>query len=654
MNRTIRAIIGVLFVMIIAFSGISICQHLGGSLRADLTDQKLYTLSDGTKAILAKLGQPIKLKLYYSKTASLKVPDEFRYFESYYQFVKSLLEEYVKAANGKVELEIIDPRPFTEEEEWAWKFGLKRFVVTQEENFFFGLVALSQFGVEKSIPFFSLDRQSFVEYDISYLIDTVVTRKKETIGIISSLPVTGEEVSEQMAKVMRAQGKQPRPPWTIIEQLRQQYEIKGLASDAREIRDVDILLVIHPKNLPEQTLFAIDQFVLNGGKTIVCVDPYCLADLPDKEEGRRRVSYSQASDLNKLLRNWGVEMPPNTFAGDRNLAEKATLLKDERPETLIGFLKLTPGCFNTESTITAELNQVRLLFSGVLRKTEQQPDRKIKLQPLITTTNKGNSWSVTNQDELVMMSPSGLMHRFMDGNDPVVMGYMITGRFKSHFPEGFDRPSAFTSVSNDGSTFKVDDYPPTNLTEAREDCTVVVFADVDFIADILAYQPASFGKVAFGDNSALLLNVIDDLCGSGELAAIRSRGNFTRPFKIVDEIESQAEAVTAEEEVKLREDITRFRDELYFVKSSEEEGQADIIGSTILESKKDLELKIHQARRRLRQVKMERREEIEQLGNKLRNFNMMTAPAAILIIAIILGIHRTMRKRHYISHASDA
>ncbi len=657
MNRTIRAVIGVIFVLVISFSGISICQDLGSFLKVDLTEQKLYTLSDGTKAIIAKLRHPIKLKLYYAKTASLKVPDEIRYFENYYQFVKSLLEEYAAAAKGMIELEILDPRPFSDEEEWALKFGLRRFVITPEENFFFGLVAQSQFGAEKVIPFFSLDRQSFVEYDISNLIDAVITRQKETIGIISPLPIMGEESNEETARLKRIQNQPLNPPWTIVEQLRQQYDVKGLGTDLKEIKDVDVLLVIHPKNLTDQTLFAIDQFVLKGGKTIVCVDPFCLVDQPVQQEGRKRASYSNSSDLNFILRNWGVEMPPNTFAGDKNLAEKATLLKDERPETLIGFLNLKPGCFNTESAITAELNQVRVFFSGVLRKVdwadEQEPDRNIKLQPLITTTDKGNSWSVTNQDELVMQSPSELMHKFMDGNEPVVMGYLITGRFKSCFPEGFDKPTVFTTLSEDGRILELDKFPTTDVNEATEDCAVVVFSDVDFISDILAYQPAYLGKITLGDNSALLLNAIDDLCGSSELAAIRSRGNFTRPFTIVDEIEKQAEAKTAEEEVKIKAEITRFRDELYSVKSSED-GEAEIIGSTILEKKKDLELRIHQARRQLRQVKMKRRERIEQLGNKLRNFNMMLAPTVILMIAIILGIHQTIRKRHYISHASDA
>ncbi len=648
MSRTIRAVIGVIFVLVIVFSGTSICQRLGSSMKADLTEQKLYTLSDGTKAILAKLHHPIKLKLYYAKTASLKVPDEIRYFENYYQFVKSLLEEYAAAARGMIELEIIDPRPFSDEEEWAFKFGLSRFVITPEENFFFGLVAQSQFGAEKVIPFFLLDRQSFVEYDISHLIDTVITRQKKTIGIISSLPVMGDEANDDAARLKRIQNQPLNRTWAIIEHLRQQYKVKTLAYDVEEIKDVDVLLIIHPKNLREQTLYAIDQFVLKGGKTIVCMDPFCLVDQPDRQQDKRQTSYSRSSDLNVLVQNWGVEMPRNTFAGDRNLADKATLLKDERPETLIGFLNLKPGCFNTESTITAELNQVRLFFPGVLRKVagvdERETGRSIKLQPLIMTTDKGNSWLVTSQDELVMHSPSELMHNFTDGDKPVVMGYLITGRFKSSFPEGIYKPAGTRQAGS--STAEEDKSPQPTLTEAKEDCAVVVFADVDFISDILAYQ-------VVGDNRALLLNAIEDLCGSSELAAIRSRGNFARPFTIVDEIEKQAEAETAEEEVKITTEITRFRNELYSVKKTEE-GEPEIIGTDILQKKKELELKIHQARRKLRQVKMEKREKIENLGNKLRNLNMMTAPTAILIIAIILSIHRTIRRRHYISHASDA
>ena len=255
MDSAVRGIIGVVFVLIITFCAISICQNIGKSLKVDVTEQNLYTLSDGTKEILAKLNQPVKVKLYYAKTAALKGSDQIQYFNNYYQFVKALLEEYASEANGMIDLQIIDPRPFSEDEVQALRYGLQRFPMTEEESFFFGLVVQTQFGVEKVIPLFSPDRQSFVEYDISYLIDTAITRQKTEIGILSSLPVMGSDVSGYMAQMMQMQGQRPKPAWTLVEQLRRQYEVKGIASDVDHIKDVDILLVIHPKALPEKTLF---------------------------------------------------------------------------------------------------------------------------------------------------------------------------------------------------------------------------------------------------------------------------------------------------------------------------------------------------------------------------------------------------------------
>jgi ABC-type uncharacterized transport system involved in gliding motility auxiliary subunit len=207
MNRTIRAIIGTVLVLVIIFAAISVFQNIGRPLKLDITDQRLYVLSDGTKSILTKLNQPIRARFYYAKTAALKGPDQIRFFNNYYEYVKALLEEYVAVSNGMVELEVVDPRPFSDEETQAMKYGLRRFPITEEENFFFGLVIQTQFGVEKAIPFFSPDRQNFVEYDISYLIDTAVTRQKRKIGVLSSLPVMGDNVTGYMREMMMRQGQ---------------------------------------------------------------------------------------------------------------------------------------------------------------------------------------------------------------------------------------------------------------------------------------------------------------------------------------------------------------------------------------------------------------------------------------------------------------
>lgn len=659
MNSAVRGIIGVVFVLIITFCAISICQNVGRSLKVDVTEQNLYTLSDGTKAILSKLNQPVKVKLYYAKTAALKGPDQIQYFNNYYQFVRALLEEYASEAKGMIDLQIIDPRPFSEDEVQALRYGLQRFPITEEESFFFGLVVQAQFGVEKVIPLFAPDRQSFVEYDISYLIDTAITRQKTKIGILSSLPVMGSDVSDYMAQMMQMQGQRPKQAWTLVEQLRRQYEVKGIDAEADEIKDIDILLVIHPKDLPEKTLFAIDQFVLKNGRAIVCVDPYSFADTPDQMAMQRGEPPSQNSDLNRLLYNWGVEMPPKTFAGDRNLALKASIMEDQRPQQIIGFLGLTTQCFNPDSAITADLNQVRLLFPGILKEIEEG-GIKIDRRPLLLTTNIGNSWTLSSPYELMMLNPSQLMQKFVDGTEPLTMGYLLTGKFKSSFPEGIevevetDEGKSSDETEEQGEEKKSVKKRVTGITEATENCTVAVFSDVDFISDMVAYQRTFIGSIAVGDNATLMQNTIDELRGSGDLISIRSRGNFSRPFVVVDNIEKQAERVTAAEEDRINAEIEGFKNELDNIISSAKEGEEDIIGSSIIQKKKDLELKLHDAQRKLRGVKMKKREQIERLGDILQNFNMLMTPAIILIIAIVLGVRRSIRKRYYISHASDA
>lgn len=663
MSRTLRAIIGAVLVLVITLAAISICQNIAKGWKVDITDQRLYTLSDGTRAILSKLNQPITAKLFYAKTAALKGPDQIRYFNNYYEFVLALLQEYVASSKGMVQLEVIDPRPFSEEEAEAMRYGLEKFPITQEENFFFGLVVQTQFGVEKVIEFFSPDRQNFVEYDISYLIDTAITRQKTRIGVLSSLPVMGDDMSGYMAQMMRMQGQQPRGPWTIVEQLRRQYQVDTVAADVNDINDVDILLVIHPKDLPDQTLLAIDQFVLKGGRTVVCVDPHCLNDQPAQRNPMMPQQQSQKSDLNKLMRNWGVEMPENTIAGDLNLALAARMGEDG----VVGFLGLRPepGCFNKDSVITAELNQVTMLFAGALNEVGESmdpnvPSLDVERTPLVRTTVQGNVVKVDSPYELMFMDPAILRNKFNRGDRPVTMGYLLTGKFKTAFPNGV--AIEVPATKKDGDENEGDDEDKTitklikpQLAEAAEDCAVVVFSDVDFLSDRVAYRESFFGsKMIVGDNSALLLNAIDDLSGSSDLVSIRSRGNFRRPFTVVDAIEKQAEEKTAAKMKTIEAAIAGFNAELQKMVASAKEGEEEVLGNAILKQRRDLEQNIYDAERQKRVIRMERREGIDGLGRKLQRRNTLMAPAAILIVAVVLGSRRNVRRRHYISHASDA
>jgi ABC-2 type transport system permease protein len=661
MNTALRMIIGVLLILIITFSAITVCQNTAKWFKIDVTEHRVYTLSQGTKSILAKLNQPITAKLYFAKTASFKGPDQIRFFNNYYEHVRALLDEYVSVSNGKFKLDIIDPRPFSTDEEEAIRYGLKRFPITQEENFFFGLVIQTQFGVEKTIPFFSPERQNFLEYDISYLIDNAVTRQKKVVGVMSSLPVMGDDVTGYMAQMMAMQGQQPKPSWAIIDHLKKQYEVKKVEADVNDINDVDILLVIHPKDFSEKTQFAIDQFVLKGGRTILCVDPHCYIDRPAQPPMgmQQQAPPKQDSNLPRLLETWGLEMPAGTFAGDTELGMLISGGPNSRPQKFMGYLRLTPDsdCFNKENVITAQLNDVKLPFAGslkILKPQDSNTPSNLTHTPLLQTTARGNTWKVSSPYELAYLDPERLRQKFVPGTEAITMAYLVSGTFDSSFPEGITLDSQQEDPNDPNSTITVQETK-TGLTASADDSVVVVISDADFITDSLAYQDSFFGKMVVGDNSSLLLNCIEDLGGSSDLISIRSRGSFQRDFIKVKEIEKQAEAETAAEVEKLNAEIAGHNQNLQsLVASAQKAGDAEVIGSDIISQRRELEIKVHQAQRQLNEVKLNRRKRIEQLGNELRQWNMLAAPAVILLVAVILGARRSLRKRHYISHASDA
>jgi ABC-2 type transport system permease protein len=651
--NTLRVTLGIILILVITFAGINITQNMGKRIKVDVTEKKLYSLTDGSKAILKKLGQPITAKLYFAKTASLKGPDQIRFFSNYYEYVRALLEEYASQSNGMVRLEIIDPRPYSKDEEDAVRYGLQRFNITEEEGFFFGLVVQTEFGAEKSIPFFSPERQRFVEYDISYLIDTAITRQKKVIGVMSSLDVMGDDVTDYMRQMMRYQGQQVKEPWTVVAHLRQQYEVKTVATDVNDINDVDLLFVVHPKSLSEATQFAIDQYVLEGGRAIVCVDPYAYVDRPAQSNPMQQMQAPQVqnSNLPTLLKAWGLAMPDNTFAGDEALA-LMTNAGGGRAEAMLAYLNLKPGCFNEESAITSELNSVRMPFVGKL--TVLDPNSSLTHTPLLKTTDKGNTWNVSNAYELAMLSPERIRMKFMPGTKPVNMAYMVSGRFASAFPGGITTTISLPDPNDPNETI-TNTQQVTGLTQATEDGAVIVISDVDFISDTLAYQKTFFGSMSpVGDNSALILNSIEGLFGSNELISIRSRGNYTHPFELVNDIEKEAEAETKDEVELLRAVISQYNQDLQQLVAKAQDGQETVIGSDILTQRRNLETKILEKKRNLNDVKLKRRERIEALGNRLRQWNMLAAPAVILCLAVIVGVRRSARKRHYITQTHKA
>lgn len=656
MNRTFRLIIAVFFVLVAAVSVIGIIDRLTRSWRLDLTDQKLYTLSQGTRNILKSIQQPLTLRLYYTKTATLSAPDQIRFFNSYYEYVKALLEEYVNHSGKMINLEIIDPRPYSQEELAAIRYGLRRFSITEEENFFFGLVLQTELGVTKTIPFFSPDRETFIEYDISYLIDTAVNPPKTRIGVLSSLSIMGDDVSGYMAAMMRMQNQQPKPAWGIIRQIKEMYkEVTTIAPDADEIKDIDLLLVIHPKDLPDKTRYAIDQYVLRGGRAVVALDPFSVVDQPNPAMAQYGMDHQAASAMPDLLRAWGLTMPENTFAGDRVLAGIGAPSPNQRPEKILPYMKLTAdrNCFNKEIPMSADLGEVTFWFPGVLNKTTETENLPADIQytPLMLTTPQGNAWTVSSPYELRVPDYAEILRRFRDGTSPQVLAYRVTGSFHTAFPDG--PPKSEQSEDSENNETPKEEKHAEHLAVARQPAAVVVVADVDFLSDVLAYQQTIFGLAVVGSNSAFVLNALEELSGSTDLISLRSRGNYKRPFTRVDQIEKAAEEKTSAEESRIMAEIKGFQSQLNEKLSSLENKEQELINKTILNEKKEIEVKLHEAEMRLRDVKMKKVADKEALKNRLRNFCTLPGPLFVLLIAVGLGLYRGLKRRYYIHHIRE-
>lgn len=653
MKRSTNAILAVVLIGVITLCTALIAHKLFGRLRLDLTEHGIYTLSPGTQNILGALGQDIRLRLYYARTAAIKGPEGIRYYNAYYQYVRELLQEYVNLSGGKLTLEIIDPRPFSDEEEQALAYGIQKFPISESENFFFGLAAVSEYGKESAITFFEPERQEFVEYDISRLLVRLSQRDRRTVGVLSPLEVMGSDTSPYMMQMLQLQGRQPSGPWTIITHLREQYEVVPVSPDAETIgADIDFLMVVHPKHLSPPTLYAIDQYVMRGGKLVVFQDPFCIADQPlqDPQNPLAGMDYDASSNLNPLLEKWGVSMDVKAIAADPKLAIIAQTRRDLPPSPIPVFLQITGEQVNDNEVVVGKLHDLKYIFGGVLKKAEGV---KTEVTPLVFTSAQGGTWTPTSNFELRMPDTDVMMRGLKPSATPEMLAARISGVLPSAFPEGAPTVDESEEEAEDGeaedeATADVDDAPAgEHLKQSTAEAAVIVVADVDLITDNFAYQRAFFGTAQVNDNSTLLLNAIDFLGGSGDLIAIRSRGRFNRPFTTIDAIEKEAEKATAAEVEAINGRIQQFQARLNELGNTATDENIKLVESAAMAEREQIQNEIRAAQKELRRLNAGKRENIESVGLLWQMVNMVLAPAIVLIIAITLAVLRHRRIRQF-------
>ncbi|MHC4874468.1 MAG: Gldg family protein, partial [Planctomycetota bacterium] len=499
--------------------------------------------------------------------------------------------------------------------------------------------------------------QEFVEYDVSKLISGVTIRDKKKVGILSSLEVMGPEMSPYMMQMMQMQGKQMPKSWTVITHLKEKFELQNIKMDDVNAidDDIDYLLVVHPKNLSEKTLFAIDQFVMKGGRLIVFTDPHCISDQPkqDPQNPYAAMNHDTSSSLDALLEKWGVKMADKQVVVDPRLALATPTQQNRNPEPFLPFIQLKPECFNADEVITSTLQDVRTVFAGSLEKTSVQG---VKLIPLVTASIDGGTWQISNKWELQRPDGSKILKEMIRSGKETMLAALITGKLQSNFPDGIavedESSSADKDEENkDDKDKKAEDKKSTKqltaVKEAAKDAMVVVVSDVDLISDMLAYQSSFFGMAQAGDNVNLLFNALDFMSGSTDLISIRSRGNINREFTAVKEIERDADQATAAEAEVINNKIAGYRQKLNKLGGSANEDNQKLIENKAVEERRKIEEEIRKANKALRDLQAGKREKVEALGNYYKFVNTVVTSAIVLMIAILLSIHRVVRARRY-------
>ncbi len=587
------------------------------TLRWDATADGLYSLSQGTRTILAELDQDVAFKVFYSRHV-VTVPAQIKTFA---QRTIDFLSEYEQHAKGRIAVEIIDPKPDSEEEEWAIKYGMKGLSLPTGEPLYLGLVAVAA-DQEETIPFLDPTREIRLEYDLTRMITRVMTPERMKIGIFSSLPVFG---AGAMNMVMGG-GRPDMEPWFFIQELGKSYDLIDIAGDADRIDPtVDLLVLFHPKNISDTLAFAVDQFILGGGNAIVFADPLSLMDDPRMGPG--------GSVPKTLFEAWGITLDAGLAIADYNYA---TRLRDQnnQVETNPMWLSTQAGAFNTDNLITANLESMLLPVAGAI---EVSPDSPVAMEPLILSSPNNQMVDAASH----MMDVEILRRDFSPSGVVRNLAVHLSGRFPTAFPQGRPVVDSAAGPTESETDAAESDRP---LKEGTAASVIVVVADSDLLYDgyylsqqnLLGYTISNI----FNDNLNFLLNACEMLTGNPALIGIRSRGTVERPFTRVQALELKAQDRWLSQEQALVRQVEETNATLRLL-----EQQKDASQRAILSEEQEQEIARFQEEklrinRELKTVRRNLRAEIEQLGAVVKFLNIFFIPLLIGIGGVLFAIVR--------------
>jgi len=582
--------------------------------RLDLTQNRQYTLSPGTLRILAKVPDPITLQLYYSEQAAQREP-QFRIFA---QRVRELLEEVAAKSGGKVTLKVVDPEPFSDAEDKATEYGLTAVPLGNSgDKLFFGLVGSNSTDGESVMPFIQPSKEAFLEYDVARIITTLSNPGKPVLAILSDLP-NGPGYDPMSGQV--------RQPWVMDRQLAEFFDLRRLHPDPTSIADdVSVLMLIHPKALPPDTQYAVDQFVLRGGHLLVFVDPDAETDPGGASVDPTQPAQTRSSDLPILFASWGLAYDPGKVVLDARAALQVQPDPAQPPVRHLGILGLHKEAMNQKDVVTAELETLNLSSAGAL---SLLPASTLKLEPLLQSS--GNSaLAATATVRAAGSDPSLLARDFKaDGGGPYVLAGRLTGTLKTAFPERSG---------------------PQHLAVAKKPVNIVVIADSDLLSDRMWVQAQDFlGQQIlnpFANNADFVYNAVDNLSGDDDLIQVRTRPTSSRPFERIEGVKRAAEVRYQDKARQLQQQLDDLEQKLAGLQPTTASGKAQALSRQQQAQLQQYQREKLRTRKELRDVQHQLNADIEDIGALLKKVDILAMPAFVLLVTVLVALRRRWRRR---------
>ncbi|MBD8524681.1 GldG family protein [Pseudomarimonas arenosa] len=608
LTGTSLLVIALLFIASVMLVGV-----LFRGVRLDLTANQLYTVSDGTRAVVNQLDEPVQLYFYFSEQAAADIP----HLRTYAQRVRELLEEIAAGSGGKVRLEVIDPEPFSEAEDRATAAGLQGVPLGNGQgSLFFGLAGTNSTDGAMAIPFFQPDKEAFLEYDVAKLINGLSGKEKPVIGMLSTLEI-GPGFDPAARRVTDGA--------VVYGELKNLFEVKQVEKTVTSIdEEIELLMLVHPKGLSTDTLYAIDQFVMRGGRLIVFVDPH--AEMEQAGQGvdpTQAMFESKSSNLDTLFKAWGIKFDPEQVVLDAELGLPIQSRPDRGPSPHLAILGLGVEQLNQNDVVSAQLEAVNMSTAGHFVVLDGATANWEAL-----AQSSANSTTVATDRVRFLPDPDQLFNEFVPSKERYVLAGRLSGQLNTAFP---DR-------SGDG-----------HLSETREPANVILFADTDLLTDRLWVQVQQFfsQKVmnAFANNGDFIINAADNMVGSADLISVRTRPSSARPFDTVEALKRAADDRFRSKERELQAQLSETERKLSELQDNRSDQSSTLLTEEqrqALERFQDEKLRI---RKELRQVQHQLNDDIQKLGTQLKFLNILGVPLVLTVIALVFALLRLRQRK---------